>query len=152
MAIRDTASIAKSLYLFAVIILLVGSVIFINWAVRTKPVIAATTHQPERFTELYFTYSNNLPSSVHSGQLLPVSFTVHNAEGHTMTYVYSVKFVDSTSNQTIVFNQHQFSLPNDKVQVITDDIKLPTFNGRAEATVALINQPETIHFWVVNAR
>jgi len=49
--------------------------------------------QPERFTELYFENSANLPRATIANQSISFSFTIHNLEGVTTTYPYTVYFL-----------------------------------------------------------
>ena len=56
---------------------------------------------PERFTELYFTNSLLLPKEAVTGEPITFSFTIHNLEGATISYPYSVYFVDAAGNKTV---------------------------------------------------
>jgi hypothetical protein len=150
MVLRNTTTPAKRLYLLGAIVLLSGVVLLLNWARQTQPFIQATTHQPERYTELYFTDPNDLTSAVQDGQVLPVSFKIHNVEARSMTYAYKTEFTDSSGRVTVL-DQRQLSLPNGSTKIITDDTTLPSFNGRGEISVVLLNQPEAIHFWLMGS-
>ena len=149
MALRGTTTSAKGLYLFGAAVLLLGGVLLLNWLRQTRPFIKATSHQPERYTELYFTNSNNLPSAAQSGRPLSVSFAIHNVEARTMTYTYETDFI-APPGQTTVLSRRQLSLSNGRTKTITEATTLPPFSGRAEITVVLLNQPEAIHFWLVS--
>jgi hypothetical protein len=48
----------------------------------------ATTHQPERFTELYFSDYAAIPKTVTVGQAYQIPVTVVNDEAETYTYTY----------------------------------------------------------------
>jgi hypothetical protein len=110
----------------------------------------ATTHKPQPYTELYFTNPDQLPSVAPARHNLPVSFTVHNLEGHTVTYIYAITFTN-TQGQTTTLREQPVTVSNGRT--ITVDIHallLPTYQGRGEVSVALLHHPEAIHFWVVD--
>jgi len=132
------------------IVLASALIILLNWVRQTQPFIKATTHQPERFTELYFTNPNNLPTTVSSGQVVPISFTIHNVEARDMTYDYSVILTDPSGRSSLLDRQ-ELSLANGGTKVVTDESTLPRLSGRAEISVVLQNQSEAIHFWLGSA-
>src|SRR5581483_4965980 len=96
---------------------------------HTSAFINATTHQPERYTELYFKNPTKLPATVAPGAEVPVSFTAHNVEAHAMSYPYAVDFI--TNNGDIVTKEKGgFWLPNGGSKTVTSDIHIPkTYSG-----------------------
>jgi hypothetical protein len=46
--------------------------------------------QPERLTELYFSHSNDLPSTYTPGQTQVIDFTLHNLEYRATSYTYTI--------------------------------------------------------------
>lgn len=147
MAIRDNHTMAKILYALVAIFLFIGIAVFLNWARNTQTFVNATTHQPERLTELYFTDPTTLPLVTKAGQSLSVGFTINNLEAKDMVYTYRTTFVDAQGSGTEL-GQHQVALPNGKTVSLRDTITVPVTTGRSELNVQLIDMPEAIHFWV----
>ncbi len=115
---------------------------------HTQAFVNATTHQPERYTELFFTNPTKIPNVVSTGTKLPVSFTVHNVEARTMSYSYTVTF---TANGSVLAQQQgNFNLTSNGTNYITSNITIPGFTGRGEVQVTLINLNQSIHYWVIN--
>lgn len=116
----------------------------------TKAFVDATTHQPERYTELYFTDSNNLPINAVHGKSLTLAFTIHNLEARTMTYTYNVSFLSASAT---ILSQKQGTITEsvNGSKSITSDISVPTnYAGKAEVQVTLTNlHNQAIHFWVL---
>jgi len=137
----------KLLKLILGIIVIAAIDFFFIWNMHSKVVTNATTHQPERYSELYFTSPSNLPSQVKAGQALPVSFTLHNVESEQYSYTYTIDFTTS-SGKTTVLSRGSLTLDNNAVAHISQSEHLPTFTGRGEVSVIIANQPESIHFWV----
>jgi hypothetical protein len=67
---------------------------------------------PERFTELYFQNSANLPRATVAGQPISFAFTIHNVEGITTTYPYVVYFEYPDASQ-VVFTSGTVTLASD---------------------------------------
>ena len=103
--------------------------------------------QPERLTELYFTYPNNLPTKYTAGGSQTVQFTVHNLEYRPTNYRYQIVQTteDGTTRQTLAtgsfrLRQNQFAHP--AVSITTADL-----GQRVKVEVQLINVNETISYW-----
>lgn len=127
-----------------VAILIVG----VYRARNTNAFVDATTHQPERYTELYFSNPTAIPINVIHGKQLSVSFTTHNVEAHPMGYSYDVEFIAS-NNIILTQEQGDFNVPTNGTVVNTDNITVPqTYRGKAEVQVTLTNVKQTIDFWV----
>jgi hypothetical protein len=138
------------IYLFtgALLVLFLALSFLVYRERHSAALVDATTHKPQPFTELYFNQPNQLPITARPGQRLPVAFTVHNVEGRNLTYTYSVDFTTITGKTTVLYRQ-QIAIANGQTTVISDAIvTVPSYTGRAEVSVVLINQPEAIHFWV----
>ncbi len=143
---RGASANVKILYLSAAIIVVLIAGLLLNLAVHTATFVKATTHQPETYTELYFTHPNNLPATLTSGRTFPVDFTVHNVEAKTMQYTYDITVTDPNgSKQTL--NKNQLYLQNGQTQRIANTFSLPSIAGRYEINVQLEDQPESIHYW-----
>lgn len=109
--------------------------------------INATTHKPERLTELYFTDPAHLPVRIMHGKPFYISFTIHNLEGRNMMYAYRI-VLSPASGKSLIVTQKDISLPNNKSQVVTINTVLPAQAGRFEIDVSLVNRAENIHFWI----
>ncbi|HSW66419.1 MAG TPA: DUF1616 domain-containing protein [Bacillota bacterium] len=113
---------------------------------HTQAYKLATTHQPERFTELYFTHPDALPARAEPGSKLPVAFTLHNQESRDTTYNYRITFTDQGGTVTLV--THSLQLKTNQQRAITEDIVIPTGDTRGEVSVQLIHEDQSVHFWI----
>jgi len=111
--------------------------------------VDATTHQPERYTELYFSNSSSIPVHVSRNTSLPVSFVIHNVEARSMTYTYTISLVTS-SGKTLSQKRRSFSLPSTQSKTVGLSISVPkNYVGKAEVQIMLENlNNQSIHFWV----
>src|SRR5277367_5266167 len=100
-----TVSKPKAITLFAIVLIIAAIVVGVYHVRNTKAFVDATTHQPERYTELYFSSPTSIPVNVVSGKQLPVSFTIHNVEARNMSYTYDVSFMTSTGK--VLVNKQQ---------------------------------------------
>lgn len=148
MSIYDRRTISRSTVITVLIVAVLVVLGLGLYHVRhTTAFVNATSHRPERFTELYFNNPTKLPAIVTPGTKLPVSFTVHNVEARDMTYVYTVSFV--ANGRTLVSQQKGFNLTSNGTNTITSNITVPSFSGKAEVQVLLNNVGQSIHFWVI---
>ena len=109
---------------------------------------SATSHQPTRYTELYFNNPTSLPVSVPRGSTLPVSFTVHNLEARSLQYAVTVSFI-GPHNQALTVKQQQFALASTASKSITVPMIAPAdYHGNADVQVTLDNLHQSIHFKV----
>ncbi len=113
---------------------------------HTQAYKMATTHQPERFTELYFTRPDALPARVEPGSKLSVTFTLHNQESRDTTYVYQITFTDQDGTVTLV--THSLQLKTNQQRAITENIVVPVGDTRGEVSVHLLHEDQSVHFWV----
>jgi len=60
----------------------------------------ATSHQPERYTELYFNNAGQLPSYSPTGKSRTISFHITNHEARLMTYHFQTAV--TVNNQTTI--------------------------------------------------
>jgi uncharacterized membrane protein len=142
---RTTTRSKLLLVLLIAVIAVIGAGIY---NVRhTTAFVDATTHQPERYTELYFTDPTKLPVNIGHDQTLPVNFTVHNVEARNMSYTYDLSLL-TTSGKALSQSQHTFSLTNNNTKVITNDITVPNELGKTEVQIFFPGLNQSIHFWV----
>lgn len=146
-ASRGLKAIDKKIYLPAAVILLLLLGILVSAGIRTQTIIKATTHQPETYTELYFTHPNSLEGIAKVGQSVEVSFTIHNVEARNMTYTTDTELT-YPSGQTAIVSQHQIALINGETHSYTVNALMPRTPGRYEVSIVLVHQPETIHYYV----
>lgn len=99
------------------------------------------THRPEPLTELYFTDPAKLPTSYTSQQSVKVSFTIHNLEHTDTWYRYSVHVKGSEEkSKNLLVKAGDYT-------AVTAEVKLGG-TGRQQVTVELLDQKESIHFWL----
>ncbi len=100
---------------------------------------------PERFTELYFENSSSLPRKTVAGQPISFSFTIHNVEGTTTTYPYSVYFKYPNGAQ-ISFANSNVILAADASTSIKVTYIFPTSNLAGIVVVNLTQLNQQIDF------
>ena len=103
------------------------------------------THQPEALTELYFADVRQIPVTFVLGQPLSISFRIHNLENHDVLYRYRIYVGDLIPSGTPV---HELIVMNGVSTTTTTSLATQDFDQRAKITVELIDQHQTIHFWV----
>lgn len=72
---------------------------------------------PERFTELYFNDYSSLPRKTVAKEFISFSFIIHNLEGATTTYPYSVYF-QYPDGYKVVFAADAITLADGQYQTI----------------------------------
>lgn len=81
---------------------------FISWGFSTHDFdrfYNAVQPHNQTYTELAFNNLNNLPSTIPANNQIAFSFWVHNVEGQTYTYPYTVT-IESGNNITILKKVH----------------------------------------------
>jgi hypothetical protein len=144
---NNSTAYKKIVKIIVAIIFIVSLSYFFFTNLHSKALTDALSHQPEKYTELFFTNANDLPTTISEGQILPIYFTIHNVESETTTYTYSIVFTSSTGGTTLL-TSGLLTLGSNGSSNLVRSISLPAFSGRGEVGVVLKNQPETIHFWV----
>jgi hypothetical protein len=104
--------------------------------------------QPERFTELYFNDSANLPSQVSKGGKVSFSFVIHNLEGKSWDYQYAVYFKFSDGH-VINIAQNVVALADGGYKTVNGSYISESDNGGG-IFVELKNPEQHIDFLVNN--
>jgi uncharacterized membrane protein len=143
-----TGAKANNLLFTGAILGLIVIVVLVSVLLRSQTFVKASTHQPEAFTELYFSNSTNLPSYITEGSNLPIDFTVHNEEAKNMNYTFDVSVTAPSATTATSISESKFTLANNASQNFKASYVMPKNTGRYEITVSLVGQPETIHMWV----
>ena len=120
--------------------------LFGAWFVRTDAFKLATTHQPERFTELYFVDPNKLPSTVTAGKTYTTNFAIVNHEASLQTYAYQV--VVTYDGQRHVQEAVRITLSDGQRVTPHFSYTIPEAEKTAEVTVTLLEEQQSIHFKV----
>lgn len=105
-------------------------------------VVMATTHQPERYTELSLVDQNHLPARVKVSALTPVRFRLVSHESAPVTYHYVV--TSSLTNSVIAEGVVTLAPGQSADQVAL--FKLDRPKSTTLISVILIGRPETINF------
>lgn len=116
--------------------------------------------QPERLTELSFTYSNKLPTTYTQGQVQTVSFTIHDIEYRTTNYTYTITQGNVNSTNGVVLVQGNVILTRSQSKSLSIPITLTSqgssqinvnlvYQGIITGTKGLSQESESIHY-VVN--
>jgi hypothetical protein len=104
----------------------------------------ATTKQPERFTELYFNNSQNLPTQVTAGLTYSFSYHVTNHEAQTESYTAIVTMLQN--GRPAQLETTKFSLPDGQGQDVTVHFKAARTGETLELIVSLPANQESIDF------
>jgi uncharacterized membrane protein len=132
------------------LVLLLIIILLASYGRHSAVLTDATTHKAQPYTELYFTHPDQLPVAVTDGQAVPISFTVHNLEGHAVTYNYAITFTNA-QGQTTTVRRQRVTVANGQTTIVQPRaVALPTYRGRAAIGIVLLNYPEQLHFWVVD--
>jgi len=111
----------------------------VNQALHT-----ATSHQPERFTELYFTNYSALPKVITADNVYSAPFTVTDHEAQSATYTYQAETIESgtTYPQAPV----KFSLRNN--QSVSQIVHFSALHpgDQVELVIRLLNKNLIIHY------
>ena len=105
--------------------------------------------QPERFTELYFDNYAALPKKTLANQPILFAFTVHNLEGITTTYPYSVYFIDANGIRTSI-DKNSVTIPDNATTSVTVGYTFKTSNLTGQVVVNLLNLNQQIDFILPN--
>ena len=142
--------LTNPLFLLSCSALLALLVCLVAWAVHTQVFVDATTHQPERFTELYFSDPTQLPTVLSNQVPVPVNFVIRNFEARETDYTFQISFI-STNGSAATYGEGKLALAAGGAANITDFINV-SGGGQGEVVVQLLDQPESIHFWATVAQ
>lgn len=107
-----------------------------------QAMVLATTKQPERYTELFFSDPRTLAKTFSAGSPVTVAFSLRNHEGRPRSYTYSVA-VDGRRVRT-----GRTPLVADSAEVTeSETVRIDTTAGQAEVEVVIPETQQRIHFW-----
>lgn len=109
----------------------------------------ATTHQPERLTELYFSNPQTLPSAYHPGEKIAVAFVIHNMEGTTKDYPYTIEL--QAPRTDIVAAHGSVRIFGGRRAKLTVPIAIRASAPRIAVVVLLPTKQQSLHFWLQKA-
>jgi hypothetical protein len=101
----------------------------------------ATTHQPERYSQLYFDNPARLPSYAPTGKTQTVPFSVVNNNTEEMTYTYRVT---TTIGATTTSTVHSLRLANGQVTQLTTQFVIPKPLTKAHIVIQLLGTNEQL--------
>lgn len=138
----------KTILLVGVLALIVGVLCVVGVAGKHQADIAtmfrkSTTREPEHFTELYFSEPQNLVKTYGPGDKVPFNFAIHNLEGRDIVYRYRV-YADDQSQATST----EVRVASKELKFVSSDVLIAGPGPRVKVTIELIDQRQSIHFWV----
>jgi hypothetical protein len=101
----------------------------------------------QEFTELYFNDYLALPKTVTAGQSISFSFTIHNVEGVTTAYPYTVYFL-YPDGQKVPFVTDSVTLANNASTSINVSYQFHTSDTTGSVVVDLTQLNQTIDFLI----
>lgn len=122
------------------VLILIAYVAIMNRQSVASAFVMATTHQPERFTELYFVDSSLLPSYTPTAKPQHVTFRVTNHEAHPVTYTYVI------TQNAVQIARNTITLGDAQNADINFVYSIPTPTTDATLSVSLIDRAEHIVF------
>ncbi len=137
----------------ALAILIVGGVLVYK---NVDPVVVELNTlkllpKAETFTELYFNNQTALPNRVVPGTAIAFSFTIHNLEGVTTTYPYTVYFVQTNGDQ-FVFANGNVTLSDTTSTSIAISQYFPSPGVTGTVVVNLTGRSQKIDFLISNTK
>jgi uncharacterized membrane protein len=105
--------------------------------------IASTTHQPERLTELYIIDPATLPSEYSLTSPIRFAFTIHNLEYRDTLYAYQILVQGKPLGEPEHVQVSDGAYKNVEVEVPAGE-----YGDRVNVAVVLVDRTETLHFWV----
>ena len=102
----------------------------------------------EAFTELYFTDAALLPKAIVKGDKVAFTFTIHNLEGHSMSYPYDVFVVPSATSSSVTLTSGTSTLASGERTNITVQLSFAKSLGRSDVVVRLPESGKEIRFHV----
>jgi hypothetical protein len=102
--------------------------------------------EPETFTELYFGTYPQSQSQMSVKNHVSFTFVVHNLEGTTTDYAYSVYFVTATATSTI--DQSRVTLANNASTTIAESFTLRSAYQPGEVFVSIPALNQHIDFYI----
>jgi hypothetical protein len=131
-----------------VILVLVCAVIFLSYkkeAVQAELNNLKLIPIPERFTELYFDDASSLPRQTVRGQQISFAFTVHNVEGATTTYPYTVYFQYALGYKVVFASSTMTLAPDESTTTIISHV-FSQSNETGKVVVNLTSLDQSIDF------
>ena len=127
-------------------IAVIGSTVAILWpAVSSSQAwTLATTHQPERFTELYFSHPQSLPTNVTTGKPVTVVYHITNQEAATTIYRPQVTLTENGHSRLISQAYLVLAAGQGSDLTVTFTTTLP--HAQLEFVISLPDQQQTIQF------
>lgn len=105
--------------------------------------------RPERFTELYFNNHTNLPKQISEGETISFSFVIHNLEGKSWQYPYSVFFI-SQDGQITNIEEATVTLSDGEYKTIEESYTSALADNNGEIFVELQQPKQELHFSILN--
>ena len=144
----ETKLLSKKAIFLGIFLLLLGGAFYTANVNRlfivTQLGLWSLVPEPEHLTELYLNDYDSLPTSITSSQNVPISFSIHNLEGATSTYSYTMYTASSSPKKINVTGS--IVLSPDEVGVVKQSIKLSATAVPIEIFVSLPNQGLLLHF------
>jgi hypothetical protein len=138
--------VTKRGILFGVMAVLAVGSVALSVQYRTQLAHAfklATTHQPERFTELYFADPARLPKHLLPDESADVSFVIGNHQAQSTDYRYQVDFIKD--GQTVASRTGEVTVDDSQTAVQTITIPPQPEEGSLLMLIRLPDQNQTIH-------
>jgi hypothetical protein len=121
-------------------LLIIVPTVVINRQNIANAFVLATTHQPERFTELYFVNSSLLPSYTPTAKIQHITFRITNHEAYPIAYTYII------AQDTSQLAKNTITLSDAQSTDVTFTYSIPTPKTGTILSVSLINRTEHIAF------
>ena len=102
----------------------------------------ATTKTPERFTELYFSTPDALPTAMSVGKTYQLPFVISNHEANTADYSYELWYIEN--GQKHVISQHRVSVASNSAVTEQLDFGPAVADTTYQIGVTLLGQNQSI--------
>lgn len=137
--------VKNPLTIIACILLLLSAFVFADRnAGFDRTIHNATSHQPENFTELYFSDYSALPKLLTVGKNYPVPFTIANHESKAFAYTYQIELTEAGTKT--VSKPVKVTVANDHTVQRTVYIFARQPGDHVEMVIRVLNKNLTIHY------
>ncbi len=147
--LNDRADKLSSIQRTISLLVILSVITFISWGFSSHGFDRFyTAIQPhnQTYTELAFNNVNKLPSTIPADNQIPFSFWVHNVEGRTYTYPYTVTI--ESGNKATTVKKGSFTLSSNGQKSIDEIIAVPSSSNRQQVDVNLTSLNQSIDFWL----
>ena len=142
---------ARKVLILSLTVLLIGVLFYIytiRGSLESELVALKLVPEEEALTELYLNNSTALPTEIDASTTVPFSFTIHNLEGTSETYVYNVSMVLGNGARVMIASS-SVTLADEATTTVSESILFEDGVSASAPATVYITLPafnESLHF------